>query len=66
MRQPPNFIFVNPTQTEQMSPRHHDMACPQVADGEAVSIGGGSCKYIESAVAEGQLGMVLQFEGLTR
>jgi hypothetical protein len=42
------------------------MGCPQVADGETVSNMEGSCEYIESAVAEGQQGVVLQFGGVDK
>jgi len=59
-------MFSNPMQTEQVGPCHHDMACLQVANEETVSNMEGSCEYIESAVAEGQQGVVLQSGGLRK
>ena len=49
-----------------MGPCHHGKARPQVADGGTAYSMEGSCEYIEYAVADSRLGVVLQPGGWAR
>jgi len=49
-----------------VSPCHHGMARPQVADGGTASNPEGSCEYIEEAVADSRQGLVLHLRGWAR
>jgi hypothetical protein len=55
-----------PKLLKKVGPCHHGMARPQVADGGTASRYGGSCEYIEQAVADSRQGVVLQLGGWAR